>query len=481
MLKKEVTLDPENWEELTKLGHSMIDDLMEYLETIREHPFKLPTEEAIKPLLTALPEKGEGEKAVYELFKKYMLPHSMKFTGHDLWGFVVGTGSPFGMLTDMALSGVNHGTGPLLMSIDRLAIDWIKEMLEYPLDTSGVFVSGGSEANFTGLAVARNKKADVDMKTKGMQNVSRNMTLYCSKEAHDCLDRSVELLGLGNESLRWIPTNKKHQMDIKLLEQEIQKDRENGYYPFCVIGTAGTVHTGAFDDLNALADLCEKENLWFHIDGAFGALVKISKTYKHLADGLERADSIAVDLHKWMNMPYSIGCALVKDRVAHFSTFVYGHDAEYLKSGMSELGEAADNCVNLSLALSRPDWGSKAYMLLRAFGRERYGDLVQQNIEHIHYLASLIGSDSSMEITAPVVSNVVCFRYVYDGLSEEELEKINRMILAELWKTRLWIITDTTINGKYMLRACSVNHRSKKEDFDYLYNEIKRIADQLTH
>lgn len=474
-MSKEVTLDPENWEEMKTLGHRMIDDLMEFLKTIQTQSYIPPTEDIINELVTSLPAKGIGEEAMYEIFKNKMIPHAMKFTRPDFWGMVIGTGSHFGMLTDMALSGIQHGTVGLPF-LGKQALSWIKDLLEYPQDSSGVFVSGGSEANFTGLAVARNKKAEVDMKTKGMQNVSRNMTLYCSEEAHDCLTRSVELLGLGNEALRWIPINESHQMDIGILRKTIKEDKKNGFYPFCVIGTAGTVHTGAFDDLNALADLCNEEDLWFHVDGAFGAWIKLSETHKHLADGLERADSLAVDLHKWMDMPWSIACALIKDRMAHFSTFVYGHDAEYLRTGLNEFGEAVNNALNLSLPLTRPDWGAKSYMLLRAYGRDKYSDLVQQNIDQISYLADLIENEPNMEVTAPVTSNVVCFRYVVDGLSEDEIERLNRMILGELWKISLWMISDTTIDGKYMLRACNVNHRSKYSDFDTLIDRITSIG-----
>ena len=475
---KEETLDPINWEEMTALGHRMLDDMMKYLKTIRNQPYLPPTDEAVKKILTPLPKKGDGEEKVYNLLREHIIPYSIKFVRPDFWGMVAGTGSPFGMLTDMAISGNNSGS-ILLFFINNHAIEWIKELLEYPKEAGGVFVSGGSEANFTGLAVARNAKAETDVKAEGMQGVTKKMTLYCSEEAHDCLDRSVELLGFGNGALRRIPTNENHQMDVILLKNEINQDSERGHHPFCIIGTAGTVHTGAFDNLTALADLCEKENMWFHVDGAFGAWVKLSETHKHLVDGLERADSLAVDLHKWMNMPYAIGFTLVKNREAHFSTFVYGHDAEYIKTGMDNLGDALKNPFNLSLALSRPDYGLKAYMLLRAYGRNKYSNLVQQNIDQIHYLAELIRVETNMEITAPVVSNIVCFRYVHDGLSEADLEKLNRMILSELWKTNLWMITDTTVKGKYMLRACNVNHRSKREDFDTLIEMVKKIGAKL--
>jgi glutamate/tyrosine decarboxylase-like PLP-dependent enzyme len=473
----EETLDPEKWDEMRALSHRMLDDQMDYLQNIRNQPFKPITEEATKAIQTPLPKKGDGEEEVYNIFKEHIIPHSFQITRPDIWGNVCGTGSSFGMLTDMVISGINSGT-MFLHFIAKQSIDWIKELLEYPKEAGGVFVGGGSEANFTGLAVARNAKAEINMKTKGMQGVDRKMVLYGSEETHHCLERSVELLGLGNDALRWIKTDDECRIALNSLKDSITLDRKQGFHPFCIIGNAGTVNTGAFDDLNALADLCERENLWLHVDGAFGAWVKLSEKHKHLTDGLERADSVAVDLHKWISMPYGIGCTLVKDRVAHFSTFVYGHDAEYLKA-TSKIGDALDTPWNLSLALSIRDNGLKAYMLLRAFGRDKYSALVQQNIDQIHYLAELIRKEPNMEITAPVVSNAVCFRYVHDGVNESDIEGLNRMILTELWKINALMISATTINGKYMLRACNVNHRSKYSDFDVLVERITSIGETV--
>ena len=477
-IRKEETLDPEDWGEMRALGHRMLDDLMVYLETVREHPYRPPTEEARNRIRIPLSKAGEGEERVYELFKEHILPSSPIFIRPDFWSGVGGNGSPFGMLTDMTISGINAGS-IFLYFITHQALDWIKELLEYPVDASGVFVASGSEANFTGLAVARNAKAEVDMKTEGMQGVPRKMTLYCSDEAHHCMDRSVELLGLGNDALRWIKTDDDCRVKLDALQASIDEDRGQGYHPFCVIGNAGTVNCGAFDDLNSLADLCKKEDLWFHVDGAFGSWVKLTETHRHLADGLHRADSLAVDLHKWMSMPYGIGCALVKDRLAHFSTFVYGHDAEYLKTGQEWSGDVLTNPLNLSLALSRPDYGLKAYMLLRAYGRDKYSKLVQQNIDQIRYLAELIHREPNMVVTAPVVSNIVCFRFVQEGLSEAELEKLNRSILGELWQVKRGIFSDTKIKGKHMLRVCNVNHRTRYSDFDVLVERVSTIGTKL--
>jgi glutamate/tyrosine decarboxylase-like PLP-dependent enzyme len=298
-----------------------------------------------------------------------------------------------------------------------------------------------------------------------------------SEEGHHCLERSVELLGLGNEALRWIPTDDNYKIKLSALKKAITEDRKQNKHPFCIIGCAGTVNSGAFDDLNSLADLAATEKMWFHIDGAFGAWVKLSSTHRQLADGLERADSLAVDLHKWMSMPYGIGCTLVKDKRAHYSTFVYGQEAQYLKSAIDVIDDQLTDPHFLALPLSRSFLSLKAYMLFRAYGKEKYGRLIQQNIDQINYLAELIRNEPEMEVTAPVASNIVCFRYTPNDLPEEALETLNKRILGELDQISWGMITDTTIKGSYMLRACNINHRSTRKDFDYLVKEVKKIGE----
>lgn len=328
------TLDPDNWEELRGLGHRMVDDMLEYLQNIRSRPTLMPTKDALEEIHAPLTDDGEGEERVYDIFQRSILPYTMTFASPRIWGAVAGPGSPYGMLAEMLRAGMNGGQEFSFAEshVNAQVIDWTKEMIGFPSEAGGVLVSGGSEANFTALAVARNTMADVDIKSMGVQSLSRRMIVYCGDQTHLCLDRSVELLGLGNQALRRIPTDDHFRVRIDELKRAIQDDRSRGHHPFCVVACAGTTNTGSFDDLNALADLAKAEGMWLHIDGAFGAWVRISRTHKHLADGIERADSLAVDFHKWMNMPYSIGCTLVRDRRAHFATFAYGHDAEYLKS-----------------------------------------------------------------------------------------------------------------------------------------------------
>ena len=479
--KQNETLDPEDWEAMKAIGHRMLDDMLTYLQNIRSEPSSMPTPEAVEQICAPLKREGEGEAKTYDSFRKNILPHTLSHTRARFWGVVAGTGSPYGMLVEMLRAGLNGAQEAFFAEalVHEQVISWIKDLLGFPKESGGVLVGGGSEANFTALAVARNSKAEVDAKADGIQKLNRKMVLYCSDQAHHCLERSVELLGLGNRALRWIPTDSECKIKIGELEKAIEEDRAKNNYPFCIIGCAGTVNSGAFDNLNALADLAERENMWFHVDGAFGAWTKISKTHKHLADGMERADSLAVDLHKWMYMPYGIGCTLVKERQAHFNTFVYGHEAKYLKSAFDNLDDQITNPHNLSLALSRNFNSLKAYMLLRAYGKNKYRRLIQQNIDQINYLAQLIREEPDMEITAPVVSNIVCFRYKPGKLVDKKLDRLNQLIYRDINERSFWMISDTIIKGRYMLRACNVNHRSQKQDFDFLVKEVKSTGERL--
>jgi len=304
------------------------------------------------------------------------------------------------------------------------------------------------------------------------------MTMYMSDQGHDCLDRSVEILGLGNEALRRVPSDSEYRIIISELEKSIRQDRADGYHPTCIIGCAGTVNTGAFDDLNALADLAMKEKMWLHVDGAFGAWVRLSKTHRHLVDGMERADSLAVDLHKWMDMPYGIGCTLTRHPREHLQTFVYGHEAAYLKT-LNERFQTLMATAYLGIRLSTHAQAVKPYLLLRANGSDKYRRLVQQNIDHINYLASLIEDQPDMKVCAPVESNIVCFRYEPEGLGEEQLEKLNRSILASLSEITRGVASDTWIKGRYVLRVCNVNHRSSRSDFEWLVHEVKRLGAEV--
>jgi aromatic-L-amino-acid decarboxylase len=472
--KEERTLDPENWDSLITLGHQMLDDMMAFLRNIREHKITPISGEVLTRLQQPLPLTPQGYEETYKAFRENVFPFPVPGIHPCFWGFVMGTGSPFGVLAEMLAAGMNSN-GPNYFApfhVEKQVIEWLKEIMNFPKEASGVLVSGGSMANFTGLAVARNAKAQGDIKKSGLQSLQKRMVLYASKEGHKCLTRAVELLGLGNDSLHLVPVNEQFQIDMAKLETAIKNDKEAGLHPFCIIGNAGTVNTGAFDDLSALADLCQMEDLWFHVDGAFGAWAKLSETHGHLTRGMERADSLAFDLHKWMYMPYEIGCTLVRDKEAHCNTFIY--EAEYLDN----IFEHHDP-TNYSVQLSRNFKALKAWMLLKADGLEKYARIIQQNIDQAYYFAELVENTPQLELIVPVSLNVVCFRYIAAGMSEERLKELNSQILMHLWMSGM-VPSYTTLNGKYALRVCITNHRSRREDLDRLVEEVIRIGNALS-
>ena len=311
----EETLDPEDWDAMHDLGQRMITDMLDYTRSVRERPAWRHAPEKIKEhFSTPLPFDPQPPEEVYEEFLDYVLPYPLGNNHPRFWGWVAGTGTVLGALAELLAGSMNTAQGAFAYHsanyVENQVIDWIKEMLGYPASSSGLLTSGCSAANLIGLAVARNTKAGFDLRREGIQAAPKKMVLYASDEIHSSNQRAVELLGLGGDALRRVPVNTEFQIDLDLLKAAISQDQHNGHRPFCVIGAAGTTNTGAIDDLNALADICHEENLWLHVDGAFGAWAALAPSSRHLVDGMARADSLALDLHKWMYVPYEIGCVL---------------------------------------------------------------------------------------------------------------------------------------------------------------------------
>ena len=481
----ELTLDPANareWDELRALGHCMLDDMLDYLRTVRERAAWRPVPADVRRRLTEpVPHAPTPAGTVYEQFKRDVLPYPTGNVHPRFWGWVIGTGTPFAMLADMLASGMNpqvaeFDDAPAV--VENQVIGWLVELLGMPAGTHGLLVSGGSMANFVALAVARHARAGYDERERGVQgpDVPR-LLVYASGETHSSVRKAVELLGLGNEALRRIAVEPDYTIDVAALRRAIAADRAAGHRPICVVGNAGTVNTGATDDLPALAALCRDEGLWLHVDGAFGALAAISPALRPLVRGIEHADSVAFDLHKWMYMPYEVGCTLVRDQTAHRGTFAV--TPAYLAAFDRGIAAGGFPFAERGVQLSRGFRALKVWMSFKAHGVDAFARLVEQNVKQAAYLVELVAAHPRLELLAPAPLNVVCFRYSAPGLDDAALNALNQEILLRVQESGLAVPSHTQLGGRFAIRVAITNHRSRREDFDLLAQAVVDTGDAL--
>ena len=467
------------------LGQRILDDLLETLQAVRQRPAWQPMPPAAKKhFTTPVPWEAQDPQAIYEEFKEYILSYPVGNTHPRFWGWLFGSGTLIGAFAELLAAGMNTNGGDLdnhsAIHVETQVVNWLKETLGFPASASGLLTNGCSAANLNGLAVARHAKAPWDLRREGLQGDHPRLVLYASTEAHSSIRKAVELLGLGSEALRSVAVDAEYRIDLAALKAAIQRDRKAGHLPFCVVASAGTVNTGAFDDLNALADLCQAQDLWLHVDGAFGAWAVLAPSVHHLVAGLTRADSLAFDLHKWMYVPYELGCVLVRDERLHRQAFSY--TPPYLAGGKSGRGLTGGDLpwfTDKTFELSRGFRSLKAWMSLKEHGMDKYARLIEQNVQQAHYLAELIRTAPDLELMAPVPLNVVCFRFVQSGLDEPALETLNQEILVVLQEQGIAVLSSTRLGGRFALRVGHTNHRTKRADFDLLVQEVRRLGVQL--
>jgi glutamate/tyrosine decarboxylase-like PLP-dependent enzyme len=469
------TLDPTSWPEFRRQAHQMLDDALGYLEHVRERPVWRPIPPEVRAgFREPLPRSPTPLAAVHERFLREISPFATGNVHPGFMGWVHGGGTAVGVVAELLAASLNANLGGrdhVPIEVERQVVTWMRELLGFPDSASGLFVTGSSMANFIALLVARTGALGPDVRRDGVAAGGRRLTGYACTTAHRCVKQAFELAGLGSAALRTIPADSRHRMDLAALRASVQADRKAGYTPFLVVGTAGTVDVGAIDDLASLADLASEERLWFHVDGAFGALGMLAPDVAPRLAGIERADSVALDFHKWAQVPYDAGFVLVRDGALHRATFAA--PAPYLTSQPRGLAAGAPWPSEFGPDLSRGFRALKTWFTLKVYGADRLGAVISRTCALARQLAGKIAAAPALELLAPVELNIVCFRY-----RSADADRVNAEIVADLHESGIAAPSTTTVQGRLAIRAALVNHRTEPRDLDALIEATIRFGTQ---
>jgi glutamate/tyrosine decarboxylase-like PLP-dependent enzyme len=462
----ETSLDPSDWSELRALGHRMLDDVFDDLAGVGTGPVWTPMPPDVRAGWAAkLPRAGSAPEDVYAAYRRSIAPYGVGNRHPQFFGWVHGGGTAVGMLAEMLAGGLNANCGGrdhAPIACERQVIRWAAEMLGLPADSSGLVLTGTSMANLVAVLVARTWALGPRVRQDGLAGA--RLTAYASASAHLCVARALDMAGLGTASLRLVPLDASGAMDLASLRATIAADRAGGERPFMVVGTAGSVDTGAIDDLTSIAGLCAEQHLWFHVDAAFGAIAMLSPTLRRLFAGMERADSVAFDFHKWAQVPYDAGCVVVRDPAAHRAAFA--RNAAYLRSEARGLAVGEPWPVDLGPELSRGFRALKVWMTLLTYGADRIGAVAERSCALAHHLAAAVDAEPRLELAAPVALNVVCFRY------RDASDATQTTIAADLQEAGAAVLSTTTWQGRTVLRAAFVNHRTAEDDVAALVRAV---------
>lgn len=468
------SLDPTDWESVRQMGHRMVDDMVDMLAGLREAPTWQPLPPEARRALRRgeLPAGPTDLAEVYREFQTLIQPYGSGNAHPRFMGWVQGGGNPVGMLAELLAAATNPNLGGrdhAPIEVERKVIRWAAQMLGFPGDASGVLVTGTSMANLIAVLVARTRALGTTVRQDGLQG--KPLVAYTSVEAHNCVARAMDMAGLGSQALRLIALDAQHRMDMGALQTAIAHDRAAGLQPFLLVGSAGTVDTGAVDDLPALAALARAEGLWFHADAAYGALAMLSPAQRPLVQGLSEADSVAFDFHKWAQVPYDAGCIVVRDAALHAATFA--SQPAYLQRSARGLAGNLPWPTDFGPDLSRGFRALKVWMTLKTYGADKLGEVVARNCALARQLAAHVDAHTALERLAPVTLNVVCFRVRGEG---GDLDALNADIAADVQESGVAVLSTTRIHGVLALRAALVNHRTREEDVQILLNAVLAAA-----
>jgi aromatic-L-amino-acid decarboxylase len=468
------SLDPADWAAFRAQSHRMLDDMIDFLAGVRARPVWQAVPETVKQRLAEpVPTAPTALAEVYQQFRELILPYATGNIHPGFFGWVHGSGTPTGMLAEMLAAAMNANVGGRdhgAVYVERQVIEWCRSLFGFPEEASGVLVTGTSMANLIGLLVARTAHLGVGSRADGIGAAGRKLVAYCSTASHGCIAKAMEIGGLGTEALRHIAVDDHHRIDVAALARTIATDRENGLTPFLVVGTAGTVDIAAIDDLTALADLCAANDVWFHVDGAFGAMARLSPALAPALAGIERADSLAFDFHKWLHVPYDAACILVRDGALHAQTFA--STAPYLARVPRGLAAGAPWFCDYGPDLSRGFRALKVWFTLKEFGTERLGAAVLRNCQLARLLADRVTAIPELELLAPVQLNIVCFRYRDSRLTEAQLNSLNADLVADVQESGIAAPSTTLLESRLAIRVNITNHRTDEAAIEALLDAV---------
>ncbi len=448
----------------------MLEDMLNYVEQIRSRPVWQQIPHDIRArFFDDIPTSSAPLAGVHGEFMNSVLPFAMGNAHPGFMGWVQGGGTPVGMLAEMLAAGLNANCGGrdhIPIEVERQIVRWMRQLFGFPETATGLFVTGTSLATYLAVLIARDAALGFEIRRTGLRASRNRLTAYSSVDAHRCLGQALDLCGLGSDALRLVAVDDHHRINLEALEKAIAADRQAGFTPFLIAGTAGTVDTGAIDNLAGLADRADAENVWFHVDGAFGALAIIAPDIAPRLAGIERADSLAFDFHKLTQVPYDAGFLLVRDGSLHRKAF--SSSAAYLTRENRGMAAGSPWPCDLGPDLSRGFRALKTWFTFKVFGTQALGAVISQNCALARYLEFLIGANAELELLAPVELHIVCFRYCRNDLGEEELDRVNSEIVIRLQESGVVAPSVTLLRGRVAIRAAITNHRSTRADIEAL-------------
>jgi len=470
---------PAEWAELRTTLHDAADRLLDHIRDQRELPVWQEMPDVVADSLgAAIRAEGAGTESAWRQTREQILPFGVGNVHPRFMGWVHGAGTPGGLVASLAEAAINANVGGRntgAARVERAVLDWAKDVFGFPDSASGILTSGTSMATVIALSAARQAIAEWDVETEGLGAEGAKFRVYASGATHGCVLNALRLLGMGRRALHSVDTDGRGHMDPEALRAEIIKDREVGLLPLAVVGNAGTVDVGAIDDLNAIAEVCDEENLWFHVDGAFGALAILSETIGPRLAGIERADSIAFDFHKWMHVTYDCGCVLIRNETHHRAAF--RSRPEYLEGQESGLAAGEPWFCDYGPELSRGFRALRVWFLLAEHGTDAVTRAIEGSVERAAHLAARVDAESALERMAPADLNIVCFRLI--PVEGEDPDDFNSEVVAEVQKRGIAAPSTTRIGGTLAIRCCLMNHRATPEDMDLTVDGILHVARDL--